>query len=1465
MGVFTRPSNATPSNEPGYNGPSKKTPMFSSRRRQSSIPNAKPLQGPRPLDASANKRYDFITPASTDHVADSFLDRLGSGSRVPQQQNAINGTSTVASRGPYTHQLNINDISRFSLASISQQDTPQEETRDPLDFADFLAPINFDDFHNSITGSDPSLSHFPMPGNGRVNGNSGAQPTEKRNTTQPTLPVPTIRKASGPVTIGRKGSSASTTSGARQSRAESMSTTTTTTSILKGRRQSQFPPNAFNNANTAKAHAPRKSIGPGTFIAPDGSENSVPKRRPSTGGGRKSSAESQKALSVRLASRGDSSGGDNAKTTASPRVSKAKSLLTPSRAAKDLLTPSRTPDHNRSPSGARTPSRTPAGRTTPGRTVTPGGTNRRTSMAHATGLGARTISPTDARRLKRMSIMPPAPPLPQNRISQAPPTPQPEFSQNRPRSSGQSPGPAGRRSMTPSSSRTTPDPNRKSYSSGQSLSSSTSYSSTQNIKAMPGVPNRFSHNGSSSRLPTPKPRLDTNGGNEDSEIVPPVPAIPKAFESPMSEVEQPFFAERSSSLPGIESPISPLPHTTDAMENLHTNEIPSAPITSLGTPQSESAPKHQKQSSNERKKGLQPLRLPPLNLLPLSTPTAAKIKTMKDKEGADNARPLTPPNHRNNAKTPSTPMTASKTSFFSRSHRNNEESQSNVMRSSTSHFAMRSNFDDTQSPASPVVPFGFDADGNQRNISPFISSSLPKNSGEFANYMRPRFSSDLNRTGTQTRPSGPRAPSFSVTTPKSVEQPSPVEPQHESSMSALRRKLSRKRSESKTRSNEEKDKEAAKYDNMPPPKLPASATWGNLAAKSSSPTQPPNYLKSRRKASQSSISGLPTQKESFSSSHSFIPEERRSIESNRSISSLPNRSASLLPSPQAQSHVRVPSHLQGLDHDDMAAEDEMKKLASKRKEFEKDARELDALRKRARPVPRTSPALAQQTHDLNIFERGEIVDYSDVYFSGTRAAKKIVGDLAQASTNFGYDDERGDYNIIEGDHLAYRYEVVDVLGKGSFGQVVRCVDHKTGILVAVKIIRNKKRFHKQALVEVDILKKLREWVSFPNSTALCLLTILQDPNNRHSVVNFDQSFYFRGHLCISTDLLGMNLYEFVKAHDFRGFSLKLIRRFTKQMLSSLVLLHGKKVIHCDLKPENVLLAHPMHSEIKVIDFGSSCFENEKVYTYIQSRFYRSPEVILGMSYGMPIDMWSLGCILAELFTGYPIFPGENEQEQLACIMEVFGPPERHLIEKSSRKKLFFDSMGKPRLTVSSKGRRRRPSSKDLRQVLKCDDEAFLDFIARCLRWDPARRMNPHEANMHEFITGVKLNMNNSSKRITTAQNSPVKRINSVTAPNGARPLPQTPGTMLKPGAARQDSTRSSPVKIPPRRQSTLPINGFQQPTMSTAKRASHAAMNASNPALSRVQMGAGHRSLSDRGRTGSDLAAAAASASLGVR
>jgi dual specificity tyrosine-phosphorylation-regulated kinase 2/3/4 len=91
-------------------------------------------------------------------------------------------------------------------------------------------------------------------------------------------------------------------------------------------------------------------------------------------------------------------------------------------------------------------------------------------------------------------------------------------------------------------------------------------------------------------------------------------------------------------------------------------------------------------------------------------------------------------------------------------------------------------------------------------------------------------------------------------------------------------------------------------------------------------------------------------------------------------------------------------------------------------------------------------------------------------------------------------------------------------------------------------------------------------------------------------------------------------------------------------------MHKFEIVHCDLKPENVLLRRPNKSQIKLIDFGSSCFEQERYYTYIQSRFYRAPEIMLGIQYTRAIDMWSYGCIVYECFCGIPLFAGENERD-----------------------------------------------------------------------------------------------------------------------------------------------------------------------------------------------------------------------------
>nr|XP_017506401.2 dual specificity tyrosine-phosphorylation-regulated kinase 4 [Manis javanica] len=371
---------------------------------------------------------------------------------------------------------------------------------------------------------------------------------------------------------------------------------------------------------------------------------------------------------------------------------------------------------------------------------------------------------------------------------------------------------------------------------------------------------------------------------------------------------------------------------------------------------------------------------------------------------------------------------------------------------------------------------------------------------------------------------------------------------------------------------------------------------------------------------------------------------------------------------------------------------------------------------RKHKVPLTaSEALKFFKNRLSSYEQSEILGYTELWFLGLDAEKlpATPGKLNKTS----FDDEHGSYMKVLHDHIAYRYEVLEMIGQGSFGQVAKCLDHKNNELVALKIIRNQKRFHHQALVELKILEALRR----------------KDKDNSCHVVHMKDFFYFRNHLCITFELLGINLYELMKNNSFQGFSLSIVRRFTLSVLKCLQMLYVEKIIHCDLKPENIVLYQKGQVSVKVIDFGSSCYEHQKVYTYIQSRFYRSPEVILGHPYSMAIDMWSLGCIMAELHTGYPLFPGENEVEQLACIMEVLGLPPTRFIQMASRRQTFFDSKGFPKNITNNKGRKRYPDSKDLTVVLKTYDTNFLDFLRRCLVWEPSLRMTPDEALKHAWI------------------------------------------------------------------------------------------------------------------------------------
>ncbi|KAM0935279.1 putative dual-specificity kinase CMGC-DYRK-YAK family [Dioscorea sansibarensis] len=345
-----------------------------------------------------------------------------------------------------------------------------------------------------------------------------------------------------------------------------------------------------------------------------------------------------------------------------------------------------------------------------------------------------------------------------------------------------------------------------------------------------------------------------------------------------------------------------------------------------------------------------------------------------------------------------------------------------------------------------------------------------------------------------------------------------------------------------------------------------------------------------------------------------------------------------------------------------------------------------------------------------------------------------------------------------------RYIVKDMLGQGTFGQVAKCWVSETNSFVAVKIIKNQPAFYQQALVEVAILSKLNEF----------------DPDDKHHIVRILDYFVFQRHLCITFEMLGKNLFELIKRNHFKGLSLSIVQMFSKQILDALVVMKEADIIHCDLKPENILISTAVKpTKIKVIDFGSACMEGRTVYSYIQSRYYRSPEVLLGCAYTTAIDMWSFGCIVAELFLGLPLFPGASEYDLLIRMIETLGaqPPD-DLLRKAKSASKFFKQVGSVHHAKDDEvckgsmsayrvldeeeyeardsekpliGKRyfnfikledivvnypyRKNLSEDELSKEKLTRLALIDFLRGLVHFDPKKRWSPWQASRHPFVTG----------------------------------------------------------------------------------------------------------------------------------
>ncbi len=344
-------------------------------------------------------------------------------------------------------------------------------------------------------------------------------------------------------------------------------------------------------------------------------------------------------------------------------------------------------------------------------------------------------------------------------------------------------------------------------------------------------------------------------------------------------------------------------------------------------------------------------------------------------------------------------------------------------------------------------------------------------------------------------------------------------------------------------------------------------------------------------------------------------------------------------------------------------------------------------------------------------------------------------------------EETKDFPIVPNSIIAGRYQVIEYLGSAAFSKAIQCLDIFNGQMVCLKIIENNKDYYDQSIDEIKLLRYI-------NNNGEC--------DEKHVLKMFD-FFYHKEHLFIVTELLRDNLYEYSKynreSENFTYFTIGRLQKLTKQILIALEFLHNLKLIHCDLKPENILIKSYSKSEVKVIDFGSSCFVHDHLSSYVQSRSYRAPEVILGAKYDYKIDMWSLGCILAELYTGYVLFQNESIQQLLARVIGIVGPFPESLLRKSKLASNYLTKEGliyqqpedeeKSENVSGYEGHQRHahrdnskiqiliPKRTTLKHRLKVDDANFIDFIKCLLELDPEKRLSSKDAMNHPWIAESK--------------------------------------------------------------------------------------------------------------------------------
>ncbi|KAL1509507.1 hypothetical protein ABEB36_004225 [Hypothenemus hampei] len=336
------------------------------------------------------------------------------------------------------------------------------------------------------------------------------------------------------------------------------------------------------------------------------------------------------------------------------------------------------------------------------------------------------------------------------------------------------------------------------------------------------------------------------------------------------------------------------------------------------------------------------------------------------------------------------------------------------------------------------------------------------------------------------------------------------------------------------------------------------------------------------------------------------------------------------------------------------------------------------------------------------------------------------------------DDEEGHLIYRSGDVLQDRYKILGTLGEGTFGKVVKVKDLEMDHSMALKIIKNVEKYREAAKLEINVLEKLAD----------------KDPDSVHLCVKMLDWFDFHGHMCIAFEMLGLSVFDFLKDNNYQPYPLDQVRHIGYQLCYSVKFLHDNKLTHTDLKPENILFVDSdfdlvynskkrkdvkrvKRTDVRLIDFGSATFDHEHHSTIVSTRHYRAPEVILELGWSQPCDVWSIGCILFELYLGITLFQTHDNREHLAMMQRILGEIPQRMARKTKTKYFY-----KGRLDwdeKSSAGRYVRDNCKPLlryKQSDETDHNYLFDLVFKMLEYEPSERITLREAMNHPFFEKI---------------------------------------------------------------------------------------------------------------------------------